>query len=112
MTGVCIIFPVLMSLWMIFMPRSPTFLVSRGDLEEAKKSLQWLRARKDVEEELEEIKENVAARELVGRASFRELMTQTEYSRPLGIVLVLMALQQVSGANYVLSYSVVIFKVW
>ena len=101
-----------MALWMVFMPRSPVFLVSKGDLVGARKSLQWLRARKDVEEELEEIQANSKEREELGSVTMLELMTKSQYVRPLGIVLVLMALQQVSGANYVLSYSVVIFKVF
>jgi len=111
MSGVCIIFPGLMALSMIFMPRSPVFLVSKGDLEGAKESLQWLRARQDVDKELEEMKENLRLREVEGSTNVRDLLTKSEYTKPLGIVLVLMALQQVSGANYVLSYSVVIFKV-
>ena len=94
------------------MPSSPAFLLSRGDLEGAKKSLQWLRAKKDVAEELEELQDNCGARELAERPpSVWELFTRPEYAKPLAIVLVLMALQQVSGANYVLSYSVIIFKV-
>ena len=45
-----------MAVWMIFMPRSPVFLASKGDYEGARKALQWLRGgAKDVEEELEEI---------------------------------------------------------
>ena len=112
LSGVCILFPALMALWMVFMPRSPVFLVSKGDLVGARKSLQWLRARKDVEEELEEIQANSKEREELGSVTMSELMTKSQYVRPLGIVLVLMALQQVSGANYVLSYSVVIFKVF
>ena len=100
-----------MALWMIFMPSSPVFLVSKGDLEGAKKSLQWLRARKEVAEELEELQDSFGVRELVERPTLWELFSRPEYTKPLAIVLVLMALQQVSGANYVLSYSVIIFKV-
>ena len=38
-------------------------------------------------------------------------LANRKYIKPLGIVLVLMALQQLSGINYILSYSVLIFKV-
>ena len=100
-----------MALWMIFMPSSPVFLVSKGDLEGARKSLQWLRAKTDVEEELQELQDNLGGRELVERPSVWQLVTRPDYTKPLAIVLVLMALQQVSGANYVLSYSVIIFQV-
>ena len=111
LSGVCITFPALMALWMIFMPSSPVFLVSKGDLEGARKSLQWLRAKTDVEEELQELQDNLGGRELVSRPSVWQLVTRPDYTKPLAIVLVLMALQQVSGANYVLSYSVIIFQV-
>ena len=39
------------------------------------------------------------------------LFTKKQYAKPLLIVLVLMALQQLSGINYVLSYSALIFEV-
>ena len=111
LSGVCIIFPALMALWMILMPSSPVFLVSKGDLEGAKRSLQWLRAKTDVAAELEELQDNCGGREAVERPSVWGLFSRPEYTKPLAIVLVLMALQQVSGANYVLSYSVIIFQV-
>ena len=80
LSGVCIIFPALMALWMIFMPSSPVFLVSKGDLKGAKKSLQWLRAKKDVEEELEEIQANSKEREELGSVTMLELMTMVCHS--------------------------------
>jgi len=112
LSGVCIIFPGLMAVWMIFMPRSPDFLVSKGDMEGAKKSLKWLRggASADVDEELDEIKKTVEERTKVGSVSITELFTEARYVKPLAIVLVLMALQQLSGINYVLSYSALIFE--
>ena len=102
-----------MAVWMIFMPRSPDFLVSKGDMEGAKKSLKWLRggASADVDEELDEIKKTVEERTKVGSVSITELFTEARYVKPLAIVLVLMALQQLSGINYVLSYSALIFEV-
>ena len=91
------------------MPRSPIFLVSKGNVEGARKSLQWLRGRKDVEEELKSLQDNVQDSSLCG-VPLLSLFTQKQYAKPLGIVLVLMALQQLSGINYVLSYSAPIFK--
>ena len=111
LSGVCIIFPALMALWMLFMPSSPVFLVSKGDFEGAKRSLQWLRAKTDVAAELEELQDSCGGREGVERPTVWGLFSRPEYTKPLAIVLVLMALQQVSGANYVLSYSVIIFQV-
>ena len=94
---------------MIFMPRSPIFLVSKGNVEGARKSLQWLRGREDVDEELKTLQDNVQDNSLCG-VPLTSLFTKKQYAKPLGIVLVLMALQQLSGINYVLSYSAPIFK--
>ena len=110
LSAVCIIFPGILAVWMIFMPRSPIFLVSKGNVEGARKSLQWLRGTKDVEEELKQLQENVQSTSLCG-VNIVALFTKKQYAKPLVIVLVLMALQQLSGINYVLSYSALIFEV-
>ena len=110
LSAVCIIFPGILAIWMIFMPRSPIFLVSKGNVEGARKSLQWLRGTKDVEEELKVLEENVQKTSLCG-VPMMALFTKKQYAKPLMIVLVLMALQQLSGINYVLSYSALIFEV-
>ena len=98
---------------MIFIPRSPTFLVTKGNIEEAKHSLQWFRGGHsvDVQEELEEIKEMVEERKHNGDVSFWTLMTEPRYVKPLVIMLVLMLLQQLSGISYILGYSTIIMKV-
>ena len=113
LSGVCIIFPALMAVWMVFMPRSPLFLVSKGDMEGAKTSLQWFRggSSANVESELEDIVQMVKDRKQMGHVSIGTLLTEARYLKPLGIVLALMALQQLSGINYVLGYSSLIFKV-
>ena len=110
LSAVCIIFPGILAVWMVFMPRSPIFLVSKGNVEGARKSLQWLRGTKDVEEELKQLQDNVQSTSLCG-VNIVALFTKKQYAKPLVIVLVLMALQQLSGINYVLSYSALIFEV-
>ena len=102
-----------MGAWMVFIPRSPTFLVTKGNIEEAKHSLQWFRGGHsvDVQEELEEIKEMVEERKHSGDVSFWTLMTEPRYVKPLVIMLVLMLLQQLSGISYILGYSTIIMKV-
>ena len=64
-----------------------------------------------MDKELKEIESSVQERSSIGSVSVKTLLTDRRYSKPLGIVLVLMALQQLSGINYILSYSVLIFKV-
>lgn len=112
LSGLCIIFPALMAVWMFFVPRSPEFLVTKGKLEEAKSSLQWFRGGSsvNVEKELKEIENNVEDRRRGGEVTVRRLVTQARYARPLATVLTLMALQQLSGINYILGYSTLIME--
>ena len=63
---VCLGFPALLALWMVFMPRSPQFLVSKGDIAAGRKSLQWLRGRQEVEEELAAITADLQQAEQIG----------------------------------------------
>ena len=105
-------FPALLAVWMFFMPRSPVFLVSKGHLEEARKSLQFLRGKNaKIDGELAMIEEDVRQSQSMGSVGPIQLFTQAQYLKPMGISLVLMSLQQLSGINYVLSYSTLIFKV-
>ena len=129
-SGICIIFPAVLGLWMFWMPRSPIFLVSKGDLEGAKKSLEFFRGKsRDVTEELNQIKEEYAESQKIGSVGFfqvtfnkkpkkclnkmflLQIWKKKEYLKPMCISLVLMSLQQLSGMNYVLSYTQEIFKV-
>ena len=64
-----------------------------------------------VQGELEEIQTMVEDRRRVGRVSVRSLVTEARYAKPLGLVLVLMLLQQLSGINYILGYSTTIMQV-
>ena len=64
-----------------------------------------------VDDEIDQIKGMMEEREKIGSISIYALMTEARYTKPLGIVLVLMALQQLSGINYILGYSTDIMKV-
>jgi hypothetical protein len=98
---------------MFFMPRSPVFLVSKGNMEEARKSLQFLRGKNaKIDGELAMIEEDVKQSKSMGTVGPMQLFTNPQYLKPMGISLVLMSLQQLSGINYVLSYSTLIFKVF
>jgi len=111
LSGMCLAFPALCALWMFFMPRSPVFLVSKGDMEEARKSLQFLRGKTArIDGELAMIQEDVRQSKYIGTVGPVQLFTKSQYLKPMGISLVLMSLQQLSGINYVLSYSTLIFK--
>ena len=53
----------------------------------------------------------VEDRRRLGSVSVRSLVTEARYAKPLGLVLVLMLLQQLSGINYILGYSTTIMQV-
>jgi len=107
-TGICMIFPAVLGVWMIWMPRSPKFLVEKGNLTEARKALQFYRGKKNVEDELNQIQNDVDAQ--IGSISPLTLITNSMYLKPLLISLALMAFQQLSGINFVVSFAVQIFK--
>ena len=100
-------------MWMLFIPRSPIFLVTRSDVEGARKSLQWFRggSSKNVDAELEEIQKMVVERNKIKSVSPKALFTEAQYVKPLSILMVTMFLQQASGINYVVGYSSTIFQV-
>ena len=59
---------------MFWMPRSPVFLISKGDIEGAKKSLQFLRGKNaKVDDELEQMKDDFAQSQGIGSVSFKEV---------------------------------------
>ena len=88
-SGICIIFPAVLGLWMFWMPRSPIFLVSKGDLEGARKSLQFFRGKgRDVTDELNQIKAEHAESQKIGSVGFFEVGKSPEknYKEALDIV--------------------------
>ena len=98
---------VLMVLAMFFVPDSPVFLVQKGKMDEAKKSLTWLRGKNysGVDEEIAEIKKAEKERNAPeSKVSLSEIFTQAVYLKPFGISLCLMAFQQLSGINQVVFY--------
>ena len=98
---------VLMVLAMFFVPDSPVFLVQKGKMDEAKKSLTWLRGKNysGVEEEIAEIKKAEKERNAPeSKVSISDIFTQAIYLKPFGISLCLMAFQQLSGINQVVFY--------
>ena len=104
---------VLMVLAMFFVPDSPVFLVQKGKMDEAKKSLTWLRGKNysGVEEEIAEIEKAEKERNAPeSKVSLSEIFTQAVYLKPFGISLCLMLFQQLSGINEVLFYMNKIFE--
>ena len=111
MTGIFLFIPLLMTVWMFFMPESPVFLVSKGRMEAARSSLLFLRGPKyDVDKELLEIQSSVRESQEVGSIGLVSLLTQSHYTLPLLFSVMLMFLQQFSGVNAVLAFAVQLFE--
>lgn len=100
---------------MAFMPESARFLVTKGKVDEAKKSL----ARCNnttvdshiVTDEIELIQAGIQVEELAGSASWKELVNgQPSIFRRVCLGICLQALQQLSGCNYFFYYGTTIFQ--
>ena len=89
LSGLCIVAPALMALGLVFMPRSPIFLLSKGKVEEAKKSLLFLRGPDfDVNSELKAMEASLEDSKAVGSISIFTLLTNRIYLMPFIISMV------------------------
>jgi len=93
------------------MPESPVFLIEKGKLREAVKSLKWLRGEDaDITVELDMLEQIVAESKQIGNIGFKALLTKRVYLVPFLLSLSLMFFQQFSGVNAVTFYAVQIFE--
>jgi SP family facilitated glucose transporter-like MFS transporter 8 len=129
------IIPIVFFLTFIWMPESPIYLASKGKMEEAEKSLCWLRGARyitdyDVKPELECIQKFVlqatkesSSQDSASRDIFTHIMLilkdipkyvfmspTSPTSKAVKIVACLMIFRQLSGINAVIFYTVDIFK--
>ncbi|SCU88535.1 LAME_0E00254g1_1 [Lachancea meyersii CBS 8951] len=113
--GLCFMWAIFMVAGMVFVPESPRFLIEKGRLEEAKRSL--AKSNKLTTEdagiiaEVDLINASVEAEKLAGNASWGELFS------PKGKILqrvimgaVIQSLQQLTGNNYFFYYGTTIFQ--
>ena len=76
MTAVFLFIPVLMGLWLVFMPDSPVYLVTKNRLMEARKALLFFRGPQfDADSELTSIQANVEASQQVGSVAPVSILT-------------------------------------
>lgn len=101
--------PLIFSTMMCFVPETPRWYISKDRVEDARSSLQWLRgSTSDVEYELEAIQVNfeMASQE---SSSLKDIFNRS-HIRPFLLSLGLMLIQQLSGINAVIFYTVSIFE--
>ena len=124
-TGICIIFPckyvvgffLLLSIYVItiwtilglsaiamfFMPESPYFLVEKGKLDEAKKSLIWLRGPSNIDEEFNQLKisqdKSKESSNNGDAVTYKDLFTKRVYFEPFITMMFVMFFTHFSGNN-------------
>lgn len=109
--SIIIIIPVLLVAAMFFMPESPYYLLLKDKDIQAVKSLAWLRGKNyDSSEEIKDMKDKISEERKIGSISFKTMLTEEVYWKPLSIVMTLMFLQQFCGINAVLFYTQDIFR--
>merc|ERR1711892_1087671 len=111
LSAMCSAVPIIVVVCLSFLPRSPSFLVSKGFREEAKSSLVFFRGVEfNTNKELLEIESSVEYGQNNKRLKIFSILSNPMYLKPLCISLMLMLLQQFSGIKVISSYIVQIFQ--
>lgn len=109
---ICGAMPITLLLSMLYMPETPSFLLTKGKEEEAKKSLQFYRgSRTNIEPEFERLRANVMKASSSGSEGIKlSDLKKGSVHKPLLLSMGLMFFQQFSGVNAVIYYTVQIFE--
>ncbi|XP_048362012.1 solute carrier family 2, facilitated glucose transporter member 2 [Sphaerodactylus townsendi] len=100
-----------LQLFLLFLcPESPRYLyIKGGNVEEAKKSLLWLRGNYDPSKELEEMEREKEESSKEKPVSIWQLITSDTYRQPFLVAIMVHLAQQFSGINAIFYYSTDIF---
>lgn len=102
--------PVPFFLLMLMTPETPRWYFTKGRVEDARKSLQWLRGKNiNIDKEMRDLTLSQDESDRVGGNAFGQLFTK-KYIPAILISLGLMLFQQLSGINAVIFYAASIFK--
>ncbi|KAK3767610.1 hypothetical protein RRG08_003871 [Elysia crispata] len=111
MLGLSAIPSILMYIFFLFLPESPRYLILIGSVDEAQKTLEWIRDSPDVKQELDEM---VRAHEkdpgATGFNVYMKIAVTTKVRYTLFIGCMLHVFQQFCGINAVIYYSSNILK--
>lgn len=106
---ICASLPIIFGIIFVFMPETPSYLVSRGKKDAAAKSLKWLRgAEYDYSHELAALQEQHEA-DKKNKVSLAAALARRSTIKAIFISLGLMFFQQMSGINAVIFYTKDIF---
>nr|XP_040581521.1 solute carrier family 2, facilitated glucose transporter member 1-like [Lepeophtheirus salmonis] len=106
------VFPAILQLVTLpLCPESPKYLLLDVDDEQkALSSLNWLRGKVEVHDEIEEMKNEKEATKNMKTVSFMEIITNSSLRKPLIVAQMMMLAQQLSGINAAMFYSTSIFE--
>ena len=77
----CLTISVMMSVVMFFMPETPYYLITKGKMEQAEKSLSWLRGKQyDTTKEMGELLATYQDQIKTGSVSVKQLLTDVSFN--------------------------------
>lgn len=110
---ICLSLPVLFLVTFLWMPETPVYLLRKGEVKQAKRSLKWLRGGKGKNLEEELTKMSLSLKEIQERNScrslYKDLLLDQGVRRALIIGIAVSATQMLSGIYVILSYTAPIF---
>ncbi|RZB58812.1 Sugar tr, MFS 1, and/or TRI12 domain containing protein [Asbolus verrucosus] len=102
------IFPVFFLCTFIFMPETPYFYLMKGRIEDARISLQKLRRKQNIEEELQQLKSDVD-RQMSESGTWKDVLTVESNRKAIYAGIFLRASQQLGGISSFAVYTQYIF---
>lgn len=110
MSVLCASVPVAFFIAFLFLPESPTYLMSQGKSNEAKTALRYFRGiDNDIDEEIKQIKEHLR-NYATNKVTFKQLFKTKSTIKAFVVFFGLMIFQQMSGIFPVIFYAERIFK--
>lgn len=112
MNVICSVFPLIFGTFFFFMPESPVYLVSKNRINEAEKTIKWLRGNSyNPQYEIEDLKIEIFGKKGGVRPSYKEVFSRPETKESIIIIFGVKIFQQTSGISIVIFYTTSIFIV-
>lgn len=108
----CASIPISFFIAFLFLPESPTYLISQGKYNEAKAALRYYRGiDNDIDQEINDLKDYIR-NYVKNKTTFQQLMNSTGTVKALIVSFGLMVFQQMSGIYPILFYAEKIFTTY